>query len=302
MKHGLLSVGNGHKIYWEEYGNPEGIPILVCHGGPGGSLNRATLKLLDKYKWRIIMFDQRGCGASTPRDSTVANTTWHLVADMECIRIDRDVDRWALWGGSWGTTLALAYASRHHDRVVGMVLRGVCLMEPWEQEWLYGPNGAARLNPDGFTAFCKPIGPPCTDYRKTLRSYRSLMRSRKTRRAATKAWWAWEADNSFLRPQSVQDKPADIQTLSILENHYFLNNAWLRPGQLRKAATKMNFPIYIVQGRYDLVCPPAAATSLARAAPRAFLTLVHSGHSQSEPATMAGLKVAAGRLAKELST
>jgi proline iminopeptidase len=301
MKHGLLSVDNGHKIYWEEHGNPEGIPILVCHGGPGGGLNRRTVKLLDKTRWRIILFDQRGCGKSTPRDSTTANTTWHLVTDMERIRIDRHIERWAIWGGSWGTTLALAYASRHGDRVLGMVLRGVCLMEPWEQEWLYGPNGVARLNPEGWTAFCKPVGGDCTNYRKTLRSYGALMNRRKTHRAATKAWWIWEADNSFLTPKPATDKSADIQTLSLLENHYFRHNAWLRPGQLRSSATKMDFPIYIVQGRYDLICPPAAATSLARAAPRAHLTMVHSGHSQSEPATEAGLKVAASRLAKELT-
>jgi proline iminopeptidase len=299
MKHGLLSVGDGHHVYWEEHGNPEGIPLLVLHGGPGGGLRRNTLKLLDKKQWRIILFDQRGCGSSTPRDSITNNTTWHLVADMELIRMDRKIEKWALWGGSWGTTLALAYASHHGDCVLGMVLRGVCLMEPWEQEWLYGPNGAARLNPEGFTAFCKPVD-RCGNYRRTLRSYGALMRRRKTRRAATKAWWKWEADNSFLRPKPVNDTPAAIQTLSILENHYFLHNAWLKPGQLLKAAAHMRFPIYIVQGRYDLVCPPAAATSLHHAAPHSILTMVHSGHAESESATVAGLKRAAALLAKEL--
>jgi proline iminopeptidase len=301
MKHGRLPVGNGHTLYWEEYGSPEGIPILVCHGGPGGSLNRGTVTLLERRKWRIILFDQRGCGSSTPRDSTTANTTWDLVADMERLREELDLDKWAIWGGSWGSTLALAYASRHRDRVLGLILRGVCLMEPWEQAWLYGPDGAARLNPEAWTAFCKPVGGQCTNYRKTLRSYGNLMRRRKTRRAATKAWWTWEAANSFLRPRQVADTPADIQTLSLLENHYFRHGAWLRSGQLLKAATKMRFPIYIVQGRYDLVCPPAAAVSLARAAPHAHINIVHAGHAESEPEIAAGLKAAVRRLALTIS-
>jgi proline iminopeptidase len=294
-----LSVGDGHTLYWEEHGS--GIPIVVCHGGPGGSLNRATLKLLDLRRWRVILFDQRGCGLSTPRDSTKANTTWELVADMERLREACGLEKWAIWGGSWGTTLALAYASRHGDRVLGMVLRGVCLMEPWEQEWLYGPAGAARLNPEAWSAFCAPVGGRCTNYKKTMHSYAARLRRRSTRKRAAAAWWTWEAANSFLVPRPVNDKPADVYTLSLMENHYFRHNAWLRPGQLLKAASKMQFPIYIVQGRYDLVCPPAAAVSLARAAPHAHIDIVQSGHAESEPATAAGLKVAARRLAKELA-
>jgi proline iminopeptidase len=296
----LLPVGDGHHMYWEEHGNPHGHPLIVCHGGPGGGIQRETLALLNPRRWRILLFDQRGCGSSTPRNSLHANTTWHLVADMERLREHCGISRWVVFGGSWGSTLALAYASRHGDRVTGMILRGVCLMSSWEQAWLYGPDGAARLNPEAWTGFCKESGGRCTDYRRTIRSYTTRMHRRSTRKAATKAWWKWEVENSFLTEKPHLHFSPAAETLSLLENHYFAHDAWLKPGQLLRAATHMRFPIYIVQGRYDLVCPPAAAVALASAAPRAHVTMVHAGHAQSEPATAAGLKVAARRLAKDL--
>jgi proline iminopeptidase len=298
---GLLHVGDGHRMYWEEHGSPTGIPVAVCHGGPGGGMSRAVLRFFDLRKWRVILFDQRGCGLSRPRNSTEDNTTWHLVADMERLREDRGIERWALWGGSWGTTLALAYASKHGSHVLGMVLRGVCLMDPWEQAWLYGPTGAARLNPEAWSDFCRPVRRQtrgCRDHKRVIRAYGPLMRRRS---AKARAWWKWEAAISQLEPKKDNATPAEAMTLSVLEHHYFSHNAWLRPGQLLAAAPTMNFPVYIVQGRYDLVCPPKAAASLVAALPRASIKYTMAGHSAMEPQTALELRRATGRLAKELS-
>jgi proline iminopeptidase len=284
MRSGKLAVSGGHTIYYEEHGS--GIPIVVLHGGPGGGMQHSVLKLFSLKEWRVILFDQRGCGKSTPALETRQNTTWHLVSDMEALRLHLGISRWALFGGSWGTTLALAYASRHGSRVTGAILRGVCLMEPWEQRWLYTEEGAARLRPIEWRAF--RLG------RRTsmVHAYRSRLQNRRTRRAAARAWWDWEAALSTLEPSRDTTPIAKVESLAVLENHYFSHNAWIRPGLLLRAATKMQFPVFIVQGAYDLVCPPMAAVSLARALPNASLKLVHAGHAATEPEIVKGLRTA----------
>ena len=303
MKTGMLAVGDGHTIYWEEHGSPEGRPVVVCHGGPGGgccssSSQRSTLKLFDLRKWRVVLYDQRGCGRSVPHvaDDQVAalkaNTTWHLVADLERLREDRGIAIWTVLGGSWGSTLALAYASRHADRVRALVLRGVCLMEPWEQAWMYGPAGAARMAPAAWRRFSESAGPlPLRSPRQTLRAYGRRLHSRHkgTRKAAARAWWRWESALSHLEPREVTGKDRETEALAVLEHHYFRHNAWLRPGQLLRAAKRFTFPVFIVQGRYDLVCPPAAAAALAATTPKAHLHLTQAGHAGTEPATVAAL-------------
>lgn len=296
MKSGMLAVGDGHTIYWEEHGAPAGRPVVVCHGGPGGGLNRSTLALFNLRKWRVILYDQRGCGRSVPhvaddqRAALTANTTWHLVADLERIREDRGIASWTILGGSWGSTLALAYASRHSDRVCALVLRGVCLMEPWEQAWMYGPAGAARMAPAAWRRFSGPVA--FRSPRQTLRTYGSRLHSRHkgTRKAAARAWWRWESALSHLEPREVTGKDRETEALAVLEHHYFSHNAWLRPGQLVSAAKRFTFPVFIVQGRYDLVCPPAAAAALAATVPKAHLHLTQAGHAGTEAATVTLLR------------
>jgi proline iminopeptidase len=295
MKSGYLPVEDGHTLYYEIHGASEGKPAVILHGGPGGGLQRSALRSFDLRKWCVLLFDQRGCGRSRPFLSTHANTTWHLVADIEALRTHVGIEKWMVFGGSWGSTLALAYASRHGDRVSGMVLRGVCLMEPWETEWLYGPAGAARLFPREWAAFSG--GQRRATAKSLMRSYGRRFRRASTRRAAARAWWGYEAAVSHLRPQPDTTPDRGAEGLAILEHHYFSHNAWLRPGQLLAAARHMNFPVAIVQGRYDVVCPPAAAVALTAALPKARLTLTIAGHAGSEPETAKGLHAAVAAMA-----
>lgn len=285
-----LDVGDGHRLYYEEHGNPAGKPVVVLHGGPGGGLQRSTLSFFNLGKWRVILFDQRGCGKSTPFLSLHKNTTWDLVKDIERLRVACGADRWTVFGGSWGTTLALAYASKHMGRIAAFVLRGVCLMEPWENEWLYREGGASRLYPEAFSAFVAGAkGKASSNLTKT---YRRLLRNRRTRKAAAAAWWGWEAAISSLQPRPDRSTPAQIESLAVIENHYFSHNAWIRPGQLIAVARRIprSVPIMIVQGRYDLVCPAASAISIVKAAPHATLQLTTAGHSATDPENAKALR------------
>jgi len=293
-----LPLTDGHVMYYEEHGSPEGKPVVVLHGGPGGGIQRKVLELFNLKKWRVIMYDQRGCGRSTPFGSTKANTTRHLVADIERLRLRLGLETWTLFGGSWGSTLALAYASRHQERVTAMILRGVCLMEPWEQRWLYEEGGASRLYPEAWASFVAGAGSgsgsgPRSGIKKNLtRAYSRRLRSRNrgTRRNAARAWWSWEAAVSHLRPQLDRTPATSVESLAILENHYFSHNAWIKPGSLVAAARTFQFPIHIIQGRYDLVCPAASAVAVARAASNAKLVMTIAGHSTFEPETAKALR------------
>ena len=304
----FIDVGDGHRVYYELHGNPVAPPLVVLHGGPGGGLHRSVLHLLDLRRWHVLLFDQRGCGRSTSSDKSVDsvlrhNTTWHLVADMERLRVQMGVDAWALFGGSWGTTIAMAYASRHPGRVTGMVLRGVCLMEPWEADWLYSDKGAARLFPDAWVKFKAGANTQrqSSSPDNLMRVYTRLLHSknRQTRRAAAKSWWGWESAVSTLRPAVDTTPIKNVESLALLEHHYFSHMAWIRPGQLLAAAAKWRFPVQIVQGRYDLVCPPASAFALARALdPRQVtLTWTLAGHAATETETASALRIATNRLA-----
>jgi len=290
-----LDVGDGHTLYYETFGR--GKPVVILHGGPGGGIQRNILKFFDLTRWSVLMFDQRGCGRSTPFLGLQHNTTWDLVDDIEKLRLACNVVKWTVFGGSWGTTLALAYASKHMDRVAGLVLRGVCLLDKWETDWLYGPNGAARLYPEAWADFV--TGSRVKGRPKNLtKTYRRLLRNRRTRKAAAAAWWGWEAAISSLRPRPDHSTPKQVESLAVLENHYFSHDAWLRPGQLLAAARRIppSVPVIIVQGRYDLVCPAASAIAVANAVPHAQLHMTIAGHASTEPENARALRAATDSL------
>lgn len=285
---GYLDVGDGHTIYYEQHGT--GKPVVVLHGGPGGGLQRSALRYFDLKRWRVTLFDQRGCGRSTPRLGLRSNTTWDLVADIERLREHVGVDRWTVFGGSWGSTLALAYASRYGNRVVRMILRGIYLGEASENDWLYKADGVSQLRPQEWAAFVRASGQPAGTRRSLVRPYQRRLRDRRTRRAAARAWWGWEAALSTLEPKPDRTPGPEAECLAVLENHYFAHHAWLRPGQLLAAARHMDFPVTIVQGRYDLVCPPISAVRLAAELPKCRLILTQAGHAASDPATAKELR------------
>ena len=281
-------------MYYRETGNPLGKPVVILHGGPGGALERKVpATSFDLTKWRVIQFDQRGCGRSTPTGlaGLKNNTTWHLVADIERLRSHLGLKKWLVFGGSWGSTLALAYAETHPDRVSGLVIRGIYLGHAWETDWLYKEGGASQLNPAGCTQFSSKA----PRARKLTRAYHRLLHSpkRATRKAAERAWTRWEHSVSFLEPRPDKSTETEQENVALLENHYFIHNCWLRPGQLLKNVDRLaKIPTTIVQGRYDLVCPPASAYRLKGSMPHATLMMTTAGHAGSEPETKAALRKA----------
>lgn len=286
-----LDVGDGHSMYYEVHGAADGKPAVVLHGGPGGGLQRWVLRLFNLRRWRVILFDQRGCGKSLPSATTPAglkaNTTWHLVEDIERLRSAVGVSgSWTVFGGSWGSTLALAYASRYPAACAALILRGIYLSEPWESEWLYAEGGASRLEPTEWVRFS---GGRRQTMRATMAYYGRRLRDKRTRRAAAAAWNRWETVLSTLEKKPVTHAP---ESMAILEHHYFSYNCWLKSGQLLAAARRLRMPVTIVQGRYDLVCPPAAAVALHEAIPQSRIVLTHAGHSAAEPATRRALRAA----------
>jgi proline iminopeptidase len=295
-----LSVGDKHKLYYEEHGNPTGRPVVVLHGGPGGGLQRSTLRFFDLGKWHVVLYDQRGCGRSKPRLSLHANTTPHLVADIERLREHLGIKSWTVFGGSWGSTLALAYAIKHRPAVDGLILRGIYLATPCESDWMYKEGGGASwLRPREWKRFA--AGCPSVPRGRNLTAcYRRRLANRRTRRAAARAWWDWEASLSAVNPRPDHTPPKQVEELAVLENHYFSHNCWLKPGELLRGAKELgSVPTTIVQGQLDLVCPPIAAAALAAAMPHARLVLVPgAGHSASEPALAVALKEAVERHAK----
>jgi len=278
-------------MYYEEHGNPKGKPVVMLHGGPGGGLHRRFLKLFDLKTTRLILFDQRGCGKSTPFGvaSLAHNTTWDLVADMERLRKHLGIDKWFVTGGSWGSTLALVYAETHPDRVTGLLLRSACIMTDSEYGWLYDKSGSAHVFPERYAEFMKPVGAQ-KGWRPIMKTYRKLLTSRNpaTRRKAAKAWWGWESDVSFLRPRPDDTKAATMESLAVLENHYFTHNAWLKPNQIvRNAHRLQHIPLAIVHGRYDLICPFQSAWELHNVVPHAKLIPVpDAGHGGWEKETL----------------
>ncbi len=298
-----LRVSELHEIYVEQSGNPGGQPVVFVHGGPGGGTEPGYRRFFDPAKYRIVLFDQRGCGQSRPHASLEENTTWHLVSDMERIRIELGIDRWVVFGGSWGSTLALAYAQTHSQRVKAMVLRGIFLLRPKEIRWFY-QEGASFLYPDAWEKYLAPIP---EDERGDLVAayYRRLTSSdAAVRQEAAQAWSVWEGSTSKLFPSpSLIDRFAGgefAQAFARIECHYFTNGGFFdHPDQLlENVDTIRHIPTFMVQGRYDVVCPMTTAWELHRRWPEAQLEIVaDAGHSASEPGTVDQLVRATDRFA-----
>ncbi len=291
---GTLAVGDGHVIAYERCGTPGGIPAVFLHGGPGGGISPRHRQMFDPARYDVLLFDQRGCGKSTPYAGLKANTTWHLVADMEALREMAGFERWLVCGGSWGSTLALAYAQSHPERVRAMVLRGIFTATRAEVDWYY-QHGASEVFPDYWEDFIAPIPP---EERGDLRgAYRRRLTSEDEaeRLTAAQAWSLWEGRTSNLLPQPL-DKTgfADAHfalAFARIENHFFTHDSWLEPDQLLRNCDRIAaIPGTIVQGRYDMVCPARTAFALAKAWPRADFRLIpDAGHSWLEPGTLDAL-------------
>lgn len=299
----MLDVGGGHRIYVEQCGNPDGIPVVVVHGGPGGGCSPAMRRYFDPTAYRVVLFDQRGCGRSRPHASVAANTTWDLVADMETIRTTLGIGRWIVFGGSWGATLSLIYAETHPDRAAYLALRGVFLMTRAELDWFYG-GGAGLFWPDVWDRFVAPIpederGDLIAAYHRRLFSGDLIVETRYAR-----AWAAWEnALASFQTDGATGESPADYaRAFARLENHYFIHNGFLDSDDhiLSRVGRIAHIPGTIVQGRYDMICPPASAWRLSEAWRKGELKLVgQAGHALSEPGISAELVDVMNRLRRQ---
>ena len=301
--HGWLSVGDGHEIYYEESGNPSGKPCLFVHGGPGGGASPAARQFFDPDKYRIVLIDQRGCGRSKPHASIEANTTWHLINDIELIRETLGIDRWLVFGGSWGSTLSLAYAQSHPERVTELVLRGIFLLRAQELQWFY-QHGASELYPDAWQHYLAPI--PDAERHDLISAFHSRLTSEdpEVRLSAARAWSVWEASTSFLIQNedfmAQLDEPEAALAMARIECHYFVNGGFFEsPNQILEAVDKIrHIPCVIVQGRYDVVCPPTTAWDLHEAWPEAdFKLIANAGHSAFDPANAAALIEATNRFA-----
>jgi len=286
---GYLRVSPLHELYYEECGNPQGKPVVFLHGGPGAGINAAARRFFDPKTYRVILFDQRGAGKSRPHASTDDNTTWKLVEDIETLRVFMGVERWQVFGGSWGSTLALAYAQKHPERVSELVLRGIFLLRHQEIQWFY-QQGASSVFPDHWENFLAPV--PEAQREDMVASYARLLSSpdREERLHAARAWSLWEGVTSNLEmaDAGVTQFAADDFALALarIEVHYFVNNGFFDdPDQLlRDIDIIRHIPTVIVQGRYDLVCPMVSAWDLHSVWPEAgFFVVPDAGHSSFEP-------------------
>ncbi|MBK8164272.1 MAG: prolyl aminopeptidase [Gammaproteobacteria bacterium] len=301
-----LAVDTLHTLYVEECGNPDGLPVLFVHGGPGAGCEPWHRRFFDPEVWRIVLFDQRGCGRSTPHAELRDNTTQDLVADIERIRAHLGIERWAVFGGSWGSTLGLVYAETHPERVTGLILRGIFLCRPEEIRWFY-QEGASWLFPDYWEEYLRPIP---EDERGDLvpAYYRRLTGEDEiARMAAAKAWSRWEGKTSNLLPRKeVVDhfsEPYTALSLARIECHYFMNASYLEPDQILRDAHRLaDIPGVIVHGRYDAVCPLKNAWDLHQAWPRAELRVIpDAGHSALEPGIVDALVRATVDLSRRLA-
>jgi proline iminopeptidase len=299
-----LRVSPVHELYVEESGNPQGIPVVFFHGGPGSHTDPMHRRFFDPSKYRIVLFDQRGAGKSTPHASLVDNTTWHLVSDAEHIRTHLGIERWHVFGGSWGSTLALAYAVTHPSRTISLSLRGIFLLRRAEIQFFY-QEGTSWMFPDAWDEYLKPIplderSDLVTAYYRRLTSGNVAIESE-----AAKAWSVWEGSTSKLLPDAgfIARTAGDefSRALARIECHYFVNQGFFRhDGWLLEEARRVlgGIPTAIVQGRYDVVCPAKSAWDLKKAMPHATLTMVaDAGHAASEPGIIAGLVEATDRFA-----
>lgn len=289
----MLEVGDGHKIYVEQCGRPDGIPVVVLHGGPGGGCSPAMRRYFDPSVFRIVLFDQRGCGRSRPHASVDSNTTWHLVRDIELIRETLGIERWVVFGGSWGATLSLIYAQEHPSRTAALALRGVFLLRQEELDWFYG-GGAGRFWPDLWEKFVEII--PESERSNLISAYHKRLFSgdQSTEIRYARAWAAWENALASISSDGVTgESPSDYaRAFSRIENHYFFNHGFLDESQqiLARMCKISHIPAVIVQGRFDMICPPTSAYELAQKWPSARLHMVgRAGHALSEPGISAAL-------------
>ncbi|WP_462379869.1 prolyl aminopeptidase [Pseudomonas sp. Marseille-QA0892] len=298
-----LAVDDPHVLYVDESGTRVGLPVLFVHGGPGGGCDSMSRRFFDPALYRIVTFDQRGCGRSLPHASLEKNTTWDLVADMERIREHLGIDKWVLFGGSWGSTLSLAYAQRHPDRVHALILRGIFLCRPQDFHWFY-QDGASRLFPDYWQDYLAPI--PQEERGDLMRAfYKRLTGSDQIAQMhAAKAWSCWEGRTLTLRPSPEVVERFHERALAIarIECHYFVNDAFLEPDQLIRDMPKIaHLPGIIVHGRYDVVTPMDNAWALHQAWPGSELQIIReAGHAASEPCITDALVRATNEMAHRL--
>jgi proline iminopeptidase len=300
---GRLPVSSLHEIYFEECGDPQGKPVLMVHGGPGGGSNPTMRRYHDPAHYRIILFDQRGCGRSTPYASLEDNTTWHLVADMEQLRTHLGIERWQLCGGSWGSTLSLAYAETHPGRVTELILRGIFTIRQSELKWFY-QEGCNWLYPDAFEAYLAPIPP--VERGDMIAAYHTRLTSsdRAVRLEAARAWSVWEGTTLSLMHDDQRianfGRPEYALAFARIECHYFVNKGFFdRDGQIIADAGKIrHIPGVIVHGRYDVVTPLRSAWDLKQAWPEVDLRIVpDAGHAMTEPGIIHELVSASQRFA-----
>jgi proline iminopeptidase len=299
---GWLEVGDGHRVYWERSGNPKGKPAIFLHGGPGAGFSPHHRRLFDPERYNLLLFDQRGCGKSTPHASVDANTTWHLVADIERLRAMAAVEQWLVFGGSWGSTLALSYAQKHPELVSGLVLRGIFTIRTAEIHWFY-QAGASLIFPDKWERFLAPI--PSEERHDLLAAYGRRLNGadRAVQLRAAKAWSIWEGETVTLLPDSsLSSHHADdafALAFARIENHYFANKGFLEEGQLLRDVDKIRrIPGVIVHGRYDMCCPATTAWELHEKWPEAEFQIVEgAGHAYNEPGILHNLIKATDRFA-----
>jgi proline iminopeptidase len=300
---GFMDVGDGHVVYWERVGTKGAKPAVFLHGGPGGGISANHRRLFDPARYDVMLFDQRGCGKSTPFAGLEANTTWHLVADIERLRTMMGVEKWLVFGGSWGSTLGLAYAETHPQRVSELVLRGIYTLTRAELDWYY-QFGVSEMFPDKWERFCAPIPP--AERHDMMRAYHKLLtgKDRRLQVKAAKAWSLWEGETITLLPDPVfSAQHGDDQfalAFARIENHYFVHAGWLDEGQLLRDAVKLKgIPGVIVHGRYDMPCPARYAWELSKVWTDADFHLIEgAGHAYSEPGILDRLIEATDRFAR----
>jgi proline iminopeptidase len=292
---GWLQTGGPHEIYYEECGNPRGKPCVILHGGPGGAVNPTMRRFFDPAKWRMTLFDQRGCGRSRPNASLDDNTTWSLIEDIERLRVHLGVEKWTVFGGSWGSTLALAYAIKHPDRVDGLVLRGIFLLTDRELHWFY-QEGASMLFPDAWERFLAPIPPAERGDLMAAYHRRLTAPDRRVQLEAAAAWSQWEGDTISLRGPEARPPKFNEEDFAIafarIECHFFTNKGFFgEDGWILKNIDKIrHIPGWIVQGRFDVVTPLDSAWKLHKAWPEARFDIIwDAGHASTEPGVIDGL-------------
>lgn len=300
---GQLKVSDIHTIHWETAGNPKGKPVIFVHGGPGGGTSEDTLRFFDPEKYYIVQFDQRGCGQSTPHACVEENTTWDLIADMERIREHLNIEQWQVFGGSWGSTLSLAYAQSHPQRVTELVLRGIFLFREKEMLWFY-QEGCSRIFPDAWQPFYEHI--PEDERHDLMTAYQKRLFSddKAVQLAAAERWSVWEGSTCHLYPdlQHIEDtaEPEFALAFARLENHYFMNKGFFEHENqlLDNCDIIADIPTIIVQGRYDVICPMLSAYELNQRLNNSELVIVpDAGHSAFEPSIAKALVDATNRFA-----